>query len=259
MSKKWIWGLLALGLSLPVLAADNGKAVVRAAIRHLDRGATVSEIKPSAMPGFYRALVGGRLVYVSHDGRYVLDGRLFDAKAMRNLTDEQMRAIRVRALATLPVSQRLVFAPPHPRYTVTVFTDLDCGYCRAFHQNIAKINAEGIAVQYVFWPRAGIRAKPSGRYTASYEKAVAVWCAADRNRAYTAGVAKPAECANPVAREYRLGKRIGIDATPTVIASDGSVLGGYMSPRELLASLQALGLPGSAGGGAGKAAEGADR
>ena len=105
--------------------------------------------------------------------------------ARANLTEARMHAIRREALATIPASDRLIYAPPHPKYTMTVFTDIDCAYCRVFHQHIAQYNAEGIAVQYLFWPRNGIKAVPSGRDTPSYVKAVSVWCAKDRKKAFT--------------------------------------------------------------------------
>ena len=157
-----------------------------------------------------------------------------------------MKQVRRQALAKLPMSERIVFAPEHPKYTVTVFTDIDCAYCRALHKHIAQFNRDGIAVDYVFWPRTGIKAVPSGKPTSSYLKAVSVWCASDRKTAFTEAKEghdpKPATCPNPVADEFHLGERIGIDGTPTIIAADGTVLGGYVTPSQLLQMLQQLNL-----------------
>lgn len=230
--------LLVLLLPLASMAATPAPAVVRQAMSKIAAGLPVTNIGPAPIPGFYQALVQGRMVYVSHDGKYVMAGVLFDAEAPRNLTEARMRSIRREALATIPLSDKLVYAPPHPKYTITVFTDLDCPYCRVFHQHMAQYNAEGIAVQYLFWPRTGLKSVPSGRDTPSYRKAISVWCAKDRKKAFTdAKLGQPvpeATCPNPVAREYRLGESIGVDATPTIIAEDGSMISGYLPPAELL-------------------------
>ena len=265
MSRKIL--MLFLCLMAPVvMAASSGgpgagseaPGVVRHALARLAPDAQPTDVAPAPVPGFYQALVHGRIVYVSSDGKYIMAGQLFDAQQPRNLTEMRMKAIRREALAKVPASQRIVFAPPHPKYTITVFTDLDCAYCRVFHEHIAAYNAEGIAVQYLFWPRSGLKAVPSGRDTPSYAKAVSVWCAKDRKKAFTeakAGASIPsATCANPVAREYHLGERIGVDGTPTIIAEDGSVLGGYLDPRQLLQALRMVRMQQESGAGAGETA-----
>jgi thiol:disulfide interchange protein DsbC len=237
--------LVFIALMAGTTAATAGAGVPQAVHKALARLAPdvpVTHLELAPLPGFYQALVHGKMVYVSADGKYVLAGRLFDAQAQRNLTEQSMNVIRRQALATIPASDRVIYAPPHPKYTITVFTDLDCAYCRVFHHHIAQYNAEGIAVQYLFWPRSGIKSVPSGRDTPSYTKSVSVWCAKDRKQAFTeakdGASIKPATCSNPVAREYRLGKSIGVDGTPTIIAADGSVLGGYLPPEQLLQALQ---------------------
>ena len=224
-------------------AAGTGPAAVKAALKRMAPGATVADVAKAPLPGFYQALVGGRMVYVSADGNWIMDGKLYDADRRVNLTESSMRQVRRQALARVPAARRIIYAPDHPDYTVTVFTDLDCSFCRAFHRHIKAINAEGIAVEYLLWPRTGIKAHPSGRPTPSYLKAVSVWCADDRKAAFDAakaGKAVPAagDCTNPVADEYHLGERIGISGTPTVIAADGSILGGYMTPQQLLTALK---------------------
>jgi thiol:disulfide interchange protein DsbC len=108
---------------------------------------------------------------------------------------------------------------------------VDCPYCRVFHSQIAEYNRLGIAVDYVFWPRTGLN-------TPSAEKAVSVWCAADRKRAFTEakrGVdPRPAHCDNPIAQDYQLGVELGVNGTPSIVASDGALLNGYANPMQLL-------------------------
>ncbi|HET7299440.1 MAG TPA: DsbC family protein [Oleiagrimonas sp.] len=230
------------GMTFTAMAADTGPAAVKAALERMAPGATVTHLEKAPMPGFYQALVGGRMVYVSADGTWIMDGQLYNARQRSNLTEDSMRVVRRKALAGVPDSKRIIFAPPHPKYTITVFTDLDCAYCRAFHHHIKQFNADGIAVEYLFWPRSGIKGFPSGKPTPSYLKAVSVWCSADRKAAFTAaknGKSIPSkQCKNPVADEFRLGESIGVNGTPTIIAADGSVIGGYVTPPQLLHILE---------------------
>lgn len=250
MSRMWFVLVLGLLAASGLQAADSATGVVRAAVSKLSPGARVSDVGKAPIPGFYQALVGGRLVYVSDDGTYVLDGRLFNTRTPADLTAERMAAIRRQAIAAVPASDKLVFAPKHPKYTITVFTDIDCPYCRALHKQVPRLNAEGVAVDYLFWPRSGVHAYPSGKPTASYLKAVSVWCAADRKKALATamdgGKVASASCSNPVQREFRLGDRIGVDGTPTIVGPNGAVLGGYLTADQVLQALQ-----GGGSGGAG--------
>ncbi|NII12075.1 DsbC family protein [Oleiagrimonas sp. C23AA] len=238
------WVLAAALLVAGTAQATDAVQTVRHTLEKISPGDTSSQIRKAPMPGFYQALLGGRMVYVSADGQYVMDGRLYDTHAMVDLTGRSMRAVRLKALAGLPAADRIIFSPPHPKYTVTVFTDVDCGYCRALHKEIGAINKLGIAVQYVAWPRQGIHKVPSGAETQAYREAVNVWCAKDRNAAFTAAMdghkAPKSDCANPVADEFKLGMKIGVDGTPTIVAGDGTVLGGYMRPGQLLSALRQL-------------------
>lgn len=234
-----------------VMAADSGPTAVKAALERMAPGVKIGQIQKAPMPGFYQALIGGRMVYVSADGAWIMDGTLYNADQRVDLSERSMRAVRRKALAAEPTSAFITFAPAHPRYTVTVFTDLDCGYCRVLHKHMDAINAEGIAVRYLAWPRSGIKAVPSGKPTAAYLKAVSVWCAKDRKSAFTAAMGGApvthADCSNPVAREFQLGEHMGVNGTPTIIAADGTVLGGYLPPKSLLHVLQQLGKKKKAG------------
>ena len=238
--------LAAACIVAPAVAAPaaSGVPAVKAALQRMAPGVDIGRITKAPMPGFYQALVGGRMVYVSADGAWIMDGTLYDADRRVDLSARSMRAVRRKALAKEPASAFITFGPAHPKHTVTVFTDLDCAYCRVLHKHMDEINAEGIAVRYLAWPRSGIKAVPSGKPTAAYLKAVSVWCAKDRKAAFTAAIGgarmAPADCTNPVAREFHLGERIGVNGTPTIIAADGTVLGGYLAPKQLLRALQAL-------------------
>ena len=218
--------------------AQMGTAATSAvigAVRKLAPHATIQSIVRSPVAGLYQVVADGQVVYVSPDGRYLLNGNAYDLKTQTDLSDSIMNRLRRDALAKIAPDQDLVFAPANPKYTITVFTDIDCPYCRAFHARIAEYNKAGIAVRYLFWPRSGLD-------TPSSDKAVSAWCAADRKAAFTAATAgrdpKPAKCDNPVKRDYELGIALGVDGTPTIVAPDGEVIGGYADPEELLQRLR---------------------
>lgn len=246
MWKKLALALCLAGLTLQVAAADNGvpadvDKAVRAAIASFGPKVTIESISPSPLPGFYQVIASGQLVYVTGDGKYMLNGSLVDVNRHENLSDKAWASLRKTALATVPASQRIIYAPPHPKTTLTVFTDVNCGYCRALHEHIADFNKAGIAVEYLAWPREGVTTT-AGRPTPTYTEMVSIWCSADPKAAFTAAkqghAPKPATCDNPVKSQYLLGERLGVDGTPAVITQDGRMLGGYVTADQVLDDLR---------------------
>lgn len=229
----------AAGAAKPAAAksAPAGDAVIRAALMDLAPDATVTTINDSPIPGYKEVALDSRIVYVSEDGRRLIQGALFDIQARENLTQASEAVLRKDVLAEAGPDRRIAFPAAKPRHTVTVFTDIDCGYCRKLHEQMADYNRLGISVEYLFYPRSGIG-------TESFEKAVSVWCAPDRRAAMTAAKAgqdlPPGRCSNPVTQDYDLGRRIGLEGTPAVYSANGDQLGGYLGPVELLARLDEL-------------------
>lgn len=228
----------SLFLSCAYAAEPASDVAARKTLQELVPQAKIDVIEPAPLPGYRQVIIGHQIVYVSDDGKYLLQGTLFDSPSKRDLTAARFAGEAKKRVDAVPLSKRLVFAPSgKPKYKVTVFTDIDCGYCRKLHSQISAYNQAGIEVDYLFFPRSGIGSP-------SYDKAVSVWCAKDRNAAFTAakGGATPAplKCDNPVAEEFTLGSQVGVDGTPTIFAPDGTKLGGYLPPDQLLAKLQAL-------------------
>ena len=220
-------------------AADKPEvAAARKALQELVPQAKLDAIESAPLPGYRQIIVGSQMVYVSDDGKYLLQGTLYDTQNKRDLTGARLAVDHKKKVDAVPLSKRIVFAPDKPKYKITVFTDLDCGYCRKLHSQIAEYNKRGIEVDYLFFPRTGLN-------TPSFDKAVSVWCAADRKAAFTAAKAgknpAPAKCDNPVAEEYQLGTQVGVEGTPTIFAPDGTKIGGYLPPAEMESKLQNLG------------------
>jgi thiol:disulfide interchange protein DsbC len=120
------------------------------------------------------------------------------------------------------------------RHTITVFTDVECGYCRKLHSEIAQLNDRGVQVRYLAYPRAG----PG---TDDWAKMEAVWCSTDRKKAITdakAGKAiKAAQCSTPIAKQYKLGEQLGVRGTPAIFTDSGEYIGGYLAPDQMVSKL----------------------
>jgi len=204
----------------------------------------IDSVKPAPIPGYYQVIASGQMVYVSADGKYMFSGSLIDLNSRTDLSDADWAGFRKAELAKVPDAQKIVFAPANPKHTVTVFTDVTCGYCRELHKHIEELNKAGIAVKYLAWPREGV-VTTAGRDTPTYTQMVSVWCAADRKASFTAAIIdgrdpKPATCPNTVKQDFDLGLKLGVSGTPAVIAEDGTLIGGYLTPAQMSHALDAL-------------------
>jgi thiol:disulfide interchange protein DsbC len=233
-------GLLVAALfAVPfVQAADSpADAAARNALKQLVPQAKVDTIEQAPLPGFRQVIVGGQMVYVSDDGQYLMQGTLYDIQAKRDLTGARLAVESKRKVDAVGVDKRIVFAPSgKAKYKITVFTDIDCGYCRRLHSQIAEYNRLGIRVRYLFYPR-------SGPDTDSWHKAEAVWCASNRNdsltRAKNGEDIKSPKCPTDIVkRDYELGHKLGIEGTPAIFLASGEMLPGYAPPTQLLQYLK---------------------
>ena len=216
-------------------AGDPQLEKVRKDVTEKLPGITAESITPSVAPGIYQIQKGSEYGYVTSDGRYLIFGDMMDLNTGEQVTERLRSEGRLAVLKQFGPDQVIEFAPKHPKYFITVFTDIDCGYCRKLHSEIKQYNDAGIGVRYLFYPRTG----PN---TPSFEEAKQVWCSADRREALTKaklGVRPTADgkCPNPVAEHYAAGEAIGVNATPTLVLPDGEIVRGYVRALPLAARL----------------------
>jgi thiol:disulfide interchange protein DsbC len=230
--------LLALCCAAGTVPAQQtpNKADPRAEIAARIPGTRPEELRATAVAGIYELTRGADIVYVTADGKYAFTGDLVELASNSNLTEQHRRELRAKAVATFPEDAMLIFGPKDPKYTVTVFTDVDCPYCRKLHSQIGDYNRLGIRVRYLLYPRTG----PN---TQSWTKAEQVWCSPDRNAALTLAKLgqelKSKPCANnPVARSYALGQDFSLEGTPAIIMPNGELLPGYVPPDVLAQHLK---------------------
>lgn len=229
-------GLVAAALAANASAEAGDDAKARAAIARLVPDAAIESIAPAPMAGWYTAVVNGSDVYVSADGEYLMSGALWKVAQKENLTELARADRRREAIAAVPADHKISFAAEQPRHAVTVFTALDCGYCRKLHEQVAAYNQAGISIEYVLFPRGGLQSP-------AHQESVSVWCADDRRNALTlAKRGEPVEpkiCPNPIAENLALAQKLGLTSTPTIVASDGTVMLGFVPPAELSQRLDA--------------------
>ncbi len=240
-TKKLLGGVAAmLAIGAIALGARADEAAVRAGIGKLVPGVDLDSVAPAPVAGLYEVVMGPRLFYVSEDGRYLIQGEVIDIQSRQNISEVKLAKAKKEALAQISEDKMVIFAPKKPEHTITVFTDIDCGYCRKLHREIEDYNEEGISVRYLFYPRAGVGSP-------SYQKAVSVWCADDRNQAMTDSKAGKAiedkTCDNPLQEHMLLGQAMGVTGTPAIVLEDGELLPGYVPAKRMSEFLNAAATP----------------
>jgi thiol:disulfide interchange protein DsbC len=227
---------LLLVISASAAAQDEFTAVEER-IRALAPNANSIAISETPIEGILMVQVAGDIVYATADGRYLIQGRVVDMETREDLTEGAKSEIRRELMAGIDTDRQITFAPEETAYDLTVFTDIDCGYCRKLHAQVDEYNEQGIAIHYMAFPRAGIGSR-------SYEKAVSVWCSEDQQEAMTQAKAgadpDPAQCDNPIAEQYQLGMELGVSGTPALLTSDGQLIPGYVPPEQLRARLDRM-------------------
>lgn len=227
--KRYLASLVFLTLfALPALAADDVTAGLAKKL-----GVKPEDVKPGPLPGFYSVVLGPEVAYVTADGRYLLRGDILDmGDGGRDLSAEQRDAARLAYIGSIGEQNMIVFAPPHPKHVLTVLTDIDCGYCRQLAHDMPRLLSLGVELRYLAFPRTGIGSP-------SWDKAVAVWCAKNRQVAYQYAMQGvdpgTGKCdAAPVLAGYEFARKMGVDGTPVLIDEHGQLITGYLPPEELV-------------------------
>ena len=228
------YSLLLLCLSLFAQVAFANKALIVEELTPLIGAISVDNVKETEVKGIYQVLINAQVIYVSADGRYIFQGHLLDTKTRKDLTELTLNQVRKQQLSSISEKEMVIFPAKDAKHTLTIFSDIDCGYCRKLHAGISDYTDLGITVRYLFYPR-------SGPNTESYHKAVSVWCAEDRNQALTDAkinnkvISK--SCDNPVDKHMKLAQTFGVRGTPAILTEDGVMLPGYLPAKELVARL----------------------
>ena len=231
-------GIALRSSAVDLTELDGVRKRVDALLPELRSGLEIERIKETPVPGLYEVLLNGnRTLYISADGNYFLVGDMYEvsSEGIVNLPELARQEKRKELMAKVDATSMISFKPASGLLaTVSVFTDVDCTYCRKLHREMREYHKKGIEVRYLAYPRAGIGSE-------SYKKTVSAWCSSDPQRAITTlkrGDNIPSRtCPNPVAAQYELGDRVGVTGTPSIVLSDGRMLPGYLSAEKLAEEL----------------------
>lgn len=219
-----------------VAADDAALEDVRTKMSAMFESIEPKNINRSPVDGWFTIHQGSIIAYVSEDGRYLLQGDLIDLDNQVNLSEQRRNTARRDLLATLGDDDAILFSPTDVKHSVTVFTDVDCAYCRKLHSQIDEYMDKGIEVRYLLYPRNG----PASKAWSTSEE---VWCAKDRGEALTLAKLdrefETSQCdASTITDHYGLGRDIGLSGTPAIVLEDGTMIAGYLPPAQLSMRLQ---------------------
>ena len=223
--------LVLSGTSAFAEDVDPKLEAVRAKISSMFSSIKPEHVSASPIDGWYTVQKGSIVAYISDDGRYLLQGDLIDLDLQVNLSEQSRTDARRELVSALADEESILFSPAEVKHSVTVFTDIDCTYCRKLHSEIDQYLEQGIAVRYVLYPR-------NGRSSRAWSTSEDVWCSADRGGALTAAKLdrkfQTTACdASMIARHYKLGQDVGLNGTPAIVFDDGTMIAGYMPAAQL--------------------------
>ena len=205
----------------------------------LPDGAVIELIEPSPIPGIYAVYYGDlQPIYVTQDGSFFIYGDIYkiNINSISNITEKSVAERRKLILQNIPSEELISFKSSNEQFSVIVFTDVDCGYCRKLHNQIDEYNSLGISINYAAFPRSGLG-------TSAFTKMVGAWCSDNPKDSMTKLknnlTLDISFCENqPVSKQYIIGKKLGVDGTPSVFSMDGEMFPGYIEPEELLLRLK---------------------
>ena len=205
----------------------------------LPDGAVIELIEPSPIPGIYAVYYGDlQPIYVTQDGSFFIYGDIYkiNINSISNITEKSVAERRKLILQNIPTEELISFKSSNEQFSVIVFTDVDCGYCRKLHNQIDEYNSLGISINYAAFPRSGIG-------TSAFTKMVGAWCSDNPKDSMTKlknnSTLDISFCENqPVSKQYIIGKKLGVDGTPAIFSMDGEIFPGYIEPEELLLRLK---------------------
>jgi thiol:disulfide interchange protein DsbC len=205
----------------------------------LPKGSQIESIQKSSIAGLYAVYYGDlEPIYVTEDGNFFIYGNIFkiNKDSISNITDIEIAQRRSLILSSLVSSELISFKSANEEYVVTVFTDVDCGYCRKLHNEIKEYNKLGITINYAAFPRSGLGSE-------AFMKMVSAWCSENKmlnlTRLKNNKEVEINFCERqPVSKHYAIGNKLGVTGTPAIFSSDGRLFPGYLSPEDLLIKLK---------------------
>ena len=226
--------LMAVLLLAANLACAN-EAQIRKALAAKLGEAKIEGVEPGPIPGLFevrfRAAEGGvQVIYTDASATHVFVGRVYEVRSDRNLTEERTRKLNAVKFDSLPLDLAVKIQRGNGKRVLAMFSDPYCPACRQFERSLAKI--DDVTIYVFMYPVI----RPENT-----DHSRAVWCSTDRAKAWLelAAQAKPkvpeapTSCANPVDKLLEVGRKLGVNSTPTLFLANGERLSGGLGPDEL--------------------------
>ena len=224
--------LLCAMLTLTALGAmGQQSAVIRKNLaERIPQFQNIDEVRETGMKGLYEVRVGSEIYYTDAGGNYLIDGHLIDTRRQRNLTQERVDQLTAVAFKDLPFKDAFTIVRGNGARKLAVFEDPNCGYCKRFERDLQKIN--NITVYLFLYPILSPDSK---------DKSNAIWCSADRAKAWQDWMvreqptaAAPAACDTAaVERNYQFGRARQVDGTPTLFFPNNTRVPGAMEAQQV--------------------------
>jgi thiol:disulfide interchange protein DsbC len=210
--------LFALLAALSLGAAAQEATIRKNLAERLPNLPKIDEVSKTPMPGLYEVRVNqSEIFYTDEQGNYLIQGSLIDTRARLDLTEQRVEKLSAIAYKDLPLKDAITIVRGDGKRRMAVFSDPNCGFCKRFERDLAKV--DNVTIHLFLYPVLGAD---------STEKSRNIWCARDKGRAYldwmVRDVTPPtASCdAAAVARNVEFGKKARITGTPTIVFADGS-------------------------------------
>jgi len=219
---------------------SSDEQIIRSSVEKiLPKDSQIESIQKSSIAGLYAVYYGDlEPIYVTEDGNFFIYGNIFkiNKDSISNITDIEIAQRRSLILSSLASSELISFKAANEEHVVTVFTDVDCGYCRKLHNEIKEYNKLGITINYAAFPRSGLGSE-------AFMKMVSAWCSENKmlnlTRLKNNKEVEINFCERqPVSKHYAIGNKLGVTGTPAIFSSDGRLFPGYLSPEDLLIKLK---------------------
>jgi thiol:disulfide interchange protein DsbC len=221
------------------IAGGMNAEQIQAHLENKLQGIQIESVEPSPIESMYQVFYNGQVLYVTSDGNHILSGNLLGLTENEpvNLTERAVTAKaaerspqRAATIAKIDEEDMVVFKAEQEKYAITVFTDVDCAYCRKLHKEVPNLNKLGVTVRYMAFPRAGLG-------SSAHKKLESVWCAENKQKAMDMAKLERKfsdnSCENPIASQYRLTREFNLSGTPALILPDGELIGGYLPYEKL--------------------------
>ena len=213
--------ILACGLAAITFAtgmAYAGEAEIRKAAASI--GLNADEVRKIDPLGMYEVRIGDDVWYADEKGNYMIHGDIIDVKAKANLTEARRNKLSQIKFSDLPLELAVKTVRGNGKRVFATFEDPNCGYCKKLAKDMVSMND---FTMYTFL--LPILSADSN------EKSKAIWCAADRSKAWSdwmvnGATPAAANCATPTDKVLALAQKYKIHGTPTIFLANGERIPG---------------------------------